>query len=79
MWGSLRLAPIITNLTHYLPPVPPKVRERSKKGEFIDFVTLLRKAMFSSSMHMEPDSVASFTIQLPSSSGDISVHPATKP
>ena len=68
---------IIANLTHYLPPVSPKIREHIIKGEFIDFVILLPKAMFSSSM--EPDCVASFTVQLPFSSGDISVRPATKP
>ena len=39
---------IITNpLTQYLPPVPSRIRERIIKGEFIDFVTLLPKAMFS--------------------------------
>ena len=70
----------ITSLTHgqqHLPPVPPKIRERIIKGEFIDFVTLLPKAMFSS--RTEPDSATSFTVQLPSNSGDISVRPNTKP
>ena len=63
--------------TRYLPPVPPKVRERIIKGEYIDFATLLPKAMFSSSM--KPESSTSFTFQLPSNSEDISVCPATKP
>ena len=63
--------------TRYLPPVPPKVRERIIKGEYIDFATLLPKAMFSSSTG--PESSTSFTFQLPSNSGDISVRPATRP
>ena len=63
--------------TRYLPPVPPKVRERIIKGEYIDFVTLLPKAMFSSGT--EPEGTTSFTFQLPSNSGDISVRPAKKP
>ena len=58
--------------TRYLPPVPPpQVRERIIKGEYIDFATLLPKAMFSSSR--ESESSTPFTFQLPSN------HPATKP
>ena len=54
-----------------LPPVPPRIRERIIKGEYIDFATLLPKAMFSDSS--EPDGSTSFTVQLPNSTGDFSV------
>ena len=57
--------------------VAPQIRERIIKGEFIDFITLLPKAMFSSSM--EPYNATSFTAQLQSNSRDLSVHPAAKP
>ena len=60
-----------------LPPVPPRIRERIIKGEYIDFTTLLPKAMFSSGS--EPDYSTSFTVQLPYSTGDFSVHPTAKP
>ena len=49
--------------TRYLPPVPLKVREHIIKVEYIDFVTLLSKAMFSSST--EPEGTTSFIFQLP--------------
>jgi len=60
-----------------LPPVPSRVKERIIKGEYIDFASLLPKAMFSSST--DPDLPGLVTVHLPSSSEDISVRPATKP
>ena len=56
-----------------LPPVPPKIREKIIKGDFIDFTTLLTKVMFSSRTE------SSFTFQLPDSGGELSLHPSTKP
>ena len=45
--------------------------------QFIDFITLLPKAMFSSGIEL--DNANSFTVQLPSNSGDLSVRTAVKP
>ena len=74
--GSFQTEPSHELMQHSLPPVPPRIKERIIKGEYIDFSTLLPKAMFSSSP--EPDQPSLFTVQLPSSSGDISVRPAIK-
>jgi len=60
-----------------LPPVPPRIKEHIIKGEYIDFASLLPKAMFSSST--DPDLPGLVTVHLPSSSEDISVHKATRP
>ena len=68
---------IIDPTQHCLPPVPQRLRERIIKGEFIDFITLLPKAMFSSGIEL--DNANSFTVQLPSNSRDLSVRPAVKP
>ena len=68
-------APLVTQQN--LPPVPPKIRERIIRGEYIDFVTLLPKTMFSGST--EPDSSTFFTVQLAPNSGDASIRPAAKP
>ena len=53
---------LITSTDQLLPPVPPRIRERMIKGEYIDITTLLLKTMFSSSL--EFDSFTSFTVQL---------------
>ena len=59
-----------------LPPVPPRIRERIIKGEYIDFAMLLLKAMFSGGS--EPDCFTSFTVQLPNSTGNFSVRQTPK-
>ena len=74
--GSFQTEPSHELTQQSLPPVPPRIKECIIKGEYIDFSTLLPKAMFSSSP--EPDQPSLFTVQLPSSSGDISVRPAIK-
>ena len=48
----------------------------NQQCKYVDFSTLLRKAMFFSST--EPDHPTSFMVQLPSGSGDLSVHPSPK-
>ena len=68
---------IIDSTQQCLPPVPQRLRKRIIKGEFIDFITLLPKAMFSSGIELH--NANSFTVQLPSNSGDLSVHTAVKP
>ena len=60
-----------------LPSVPQRLRKRIIKGEFIDFITLLPKAMFSSGIEL--DNANSFTVQLPSNSGDLLVRTVVKP
>ena len=59
-----------------LPPIPAKIKERIIRGEYIDFTTLIPKAMLSS--NVEPEHPTSFTVQLPSGSGDFSLHPSAK-
>ena len=59
-----------------LPPVPARVKERIIKGEYIDFTTLLPKAMLSS--NVEPDHPGSLTLQMPSGSSEFIVHPTAK-
>ena len=65
-----------TSTDQLLPPVPPRIRERIIKGEYIDFATLLPSIMFSSSLEL--DSTTSFTVQLPHNNGNLSVHPTAK-
>ena len=60
---------IIDPTQQCLPPVPQRLREHIITGEFIDFITLLPKAVFSSSIEL--DNVNSFTVQLPSNSGNV--------
>ena len=59
-----------------LPPIPAKIKERIIRGEYIDFTTLIPKAMLSS--NVEPEHPTSFIVQLPSGSGDFSLHPSAK-
>ena len=68
---------IIDSTQQCLPPVLQRLRERIIKGEFIDFITPLPKAMFSSGIEL--DNANSFTVQLPSNSGNLSVYTAVKP
>ena len=65
-----------TSTDQLLPPVPPRIRERIIKGEYIDFATLIPNIMFSSSLEL--DSSTSFTVQLPHNNGNLSVHPTAK-
>ena len=51
---------IIDPTQQCLPPVPQRLRECIIKGEFIDFITLLPKAMFSSGIEL--DKANSFTV-----------------
>ena len=67
---------IMDPLQQSLPPVPARIKERIIKGEYIDFTTLLPKAMLSSSV--EPDHPGSLTLQLPSGPSDFTVHPTVK-
>lgn len=46
-----------------LPPVPPRIKERIIAGEFIEFSTLLPKAMFSG--NSDPETPKSLTVQFP--------------
>ena len=55
-----------------LPPIPAKIKEWIIRGEYIDFTTLIPKAMLSS--NVEPEHPTSFTVQLPSGS----LHPSAK-
>ena len=57
-------------------PVPARIKERIIKGDYIDFTTLLPKAMLSSSV--EPDHPGSLTLQLPSGPSDFTVHRTVK-
>ena len=56
-----------------LPPVPPRIRDRIVCGEFVDFASLLPKAMFSDGL--EPETRRSLTVQLASSGDDILIQP----
>ena len=67
---------LTTSTDQLLPPVPPRIRERIIKGEYIDFTTLLPKTMFSSGSEL--DSSTSFTIQLPHNNDNLSVYPSAK-
>ena len=58
-----------------LPPVPPRIRDRIVRSEFVDFANLLPKAMFSGGS--EPEICRSLTVQLASSGDDISIQPAS--
>ena len=58
-----------------LPPVPPRIRDRIIRGEFVDFASLLPKAMFSGGS--EPETRRSLTVQLASSGDDILIQPAS--
>ena len=67
---------LTTSTDQLLPPVPPRIRERIIKGEYIDFATLLPNIIFSSSLEL--DSSTSFTVQLPHINGNLSVDPTAK-
>ena len=58
-----------------LPPVPPRIRDRIIRGEFIDFSSLLPKAMFTGGL--EPETNRSFTLHVSPTNDDISVRPAS--
>ena len=58
-----------------LPRVPPRIRDRIIRGEFIDCASLLPKAMFSGGL--EPETRRSLIVQLASSGDDISIQPAS--
>ena len=40
------------------PPVPPRIQDRIVRGEFVDFASLLPKAMFSGALEPEGDDVS---------------------
>ena len=81
--------PTLLQLSHYycqsttrttanhpsLPPVPPRIRDRIVRGEFVDFASLLPKAMFSGGS--EPETHRSLTVQLASSGDDILIQPVS--
>ena len=50
---AINATSIIDPTQQYLPPVPQRLREHIIKGEFIDFITLLPKAMFSSGRELD--------------------------
>ena len=56
-----------------LPPVTARLREKIISGEFVDFNSLLSKAMFSG--NQPPESTKSFTVQLTSRHNDLLVQP----
>ena len=58
-----------------LPQEPPRIRDRIVYGEFVDFASLLPKAMFFGGS--EPETCRSLTVQLASSGDDISIQPAS--
>ena len=57
-----------------LPPVPPRIKERITAGEFIEFSTLLPKAMFSGSS--DPEVPKSLTVQFTPTGNDLSLRPS---
>ena len=81
----MHMQPIITQSisgqTHVQPtaiqssllPVPPHIRDHIIHGEFIEFTSLLPKAMFSGGS--EPEAHRSLTVQLASTGNDLSIHP----
>ena len=60
-----------------LPAVPSRLREKIISGEFIDFTSLLSKAMFSGTQASEPPRL--ITVQLNPEKDDFSVRPAPPP
>lgn len=58
-----------------LPPVPPRIKDRIIRGEFIDFASLLPKAIFSGTL--EPETRRSLTVQLNPSGDNKSIQPAS--
>jgi len=67
-------APTNKNLHLALPPFPPKISEKIIKSDFIDFTTLLPKAMFSPATES-----SGYTFQLPDNGGKLSLRPFAKP
>jgi len=63
-----------TNLHPALPSISPKIREKIIKGDFIDFSTLLPKAMFSLATES-----SGYTFQLLDNGGELSLRPSAKP
>ena len=57
------------------PPVPPRIQDRIVRGEFVDFASLLPKAMFSGAL--EPETGRSLTVQLAPSGDDVSIQLAS--
>ena len=60
-----------------LPAVPSRLREKIISGEFIDFTSLLSKAMFSGAQASEPPRL--ITVQLNPEKDDFSVRPTPPP
>ena len=57
-----------------LPPVTPRILEKIRKGEFIDFSALTTKAMFGAP---EPTSQTSFTLELTPSGDSFAIQPTS--
>ena len=57
------------------PPVPPRIQDCIVQGEFVDFASLLSKAMFSGAL--KPETHSTLTVQLASSGDDISIQLAS--
>ena len=57
-----------------LPPVTPRILEKIRKGEYIDFSTLTTKAMFGAP---EPTSQTSFTLELAPSGDSFAIQPTS--
>ena len=60
-----------------LPLVPPCIRDRIIRGEFIEFSTLFPKAMFDGSLEPEPHKL--LTLQLASSDNDVAIRQTSNP
>ena len=67
-----------TSTAQLLPPVPPRIRERIIKSEYIDFAILLPNIMLSSSLELDSSTSFHFTVQLPHNNSNLSVHPTAK-
>ena len=72
--GTNPIAPPSVVVTHRssLPPVTPRILEKIRKGEYIDFSTLTTKSMFGAS---EPTSQTSFTLELTPSGDSFAIQP----